>query len=46
MFLRLEQLIFPSQLYNRVASERHMEFLPDEECLLTTAGFIPGGEPG
>jgi hypothetical protein len=46
MSLRVEQLIFPSQLYNCVASERHMAFLPDEECLLSTAGFIPGGETG
>ena len=45
MSLRVERLLFPSQLYNRIAAECHKAFLPDEEFLRTTAVFIPGGEP-
>jgi hypothetical protein len=41
MSLRVERLLFPSQLYNCIAAECHMAFLPDEESLRTTAVFIP-----
>jgi hypothetical protein len=36
MSLRVERLIFPSQVYDYIAAECHMAFLPDEECLRTT----------
>jgi hypothetical protein len=32
MSLRVERLIFPSQLYDYVASERHMAFLPEKSA--------------